>query len=442
MTFEVGTTYAFGEQDVSQYIIVEELKGGGFGRVFVAHRHVFGFNMGDVVLKVPVDLSVDGLARFEREATLMANVVHPNVAGVLSYYPATDARGPILVQERIPGAQKLDQVVVAMPHQVHNIEALPSLYLQALYALDAIHASNIVHRDITLGNVLVGFDNRLRVIDFGLSYDAASDATRMTKTGQLLGTVGFIAPELLKDPKNVDHRADYYSLGKVLCSVLCGHDAQHVTWHNVDDGPWKDVTRQLCDNDRSNRYISGEQAIADALNVILRENLPLPTSSLKHHGECLDKIAERETYFRPSAWHALMHRAIVGPLNWDKVEALGSLPIGFLQPAELETIIAEASKAGPLRQALDSYIPFDLVDPLATMLHRLFVICQTPTKYNCFADLVTLAVRYRRFMAMGLVRRCFEISFQPDVVRALVEILDAHDPETMILGRGIIPGRE
>lgn len=447
MAVEVGRTYSFGgDRDVTKYEVVEELNGGGFGRVFVARRQFFGFTMGDAILKVPVKLSADGLARFEREATLMANVNHPNVARVLSYYPGTEEREPVLVQERVPDARQIDDLIVGTPDEIHNLEVLPSLYLQALYALDAIHDANIVHRDVTLGNTLVGSDGRLKLIDFGLSYDAASDRSRMTKTGTILGTVGFIAPELLQDPKSVDHRADFFSLGKVLCCVLCGHLAQYVSWHEVDVEPWKEITRLLSDNNREKRYETAREAIEHGMDLILAHDLAIPTAALDHHNACVDMISERAhpttTIPWPPAWPRLMHRAIAGPLTWDKVDALATLPIGLLTPHDVEAIINEARLAGPLRQALDARIPFELVDPLATMLHRLFLLCQTQSLYHCFGALVILAVKYHRFMAMGLVRQCFDVAFDPDMSRRMTEILDVHDPHKVIEGRGRVPGRD
>jgi serine/threonine-protein kinase len=152
--------------------------------------------------------------RFERESRIAAAIDHPNVipvyaAGeegghlylVMRYVKGIDLQGLLAREQRLPPAR-----VAAIGIQVGS-------------ALDAAHAVGLVHRDVKPANVLLGGEHAY-LADFGLSHVIGTDS-RLTSTGQWIGTVDFMAPEQF-DGSEVDARADVYALGCVLYNALTG----------------------------------------------------------------------------------------------------------------------------------------------------------------------------------------------------------------------------
>jgi len=143
--------------------------------------------------------------RFRREAQTAARLSHPNLVKVFDYEPE---RRPALIMEYVEGGT-LDETA-NRPETAVEVEALAA---QLLGALEHIHAAGIVHRDVKPGNVLIGKEGRALLTDFGIAQH--QDATRITQTGQVIGTLAYMAPEVLEG-KRATPQADLYSSGVVL----------------------------------------------------------------------------------------------------------------------------------------------------------------------------------------------------------------------------------
>jgi serine/threonine-protein kinase len=152
--------------------------------------------------------------RFERESRIAAAIDHPNVIPV---YAAGEEGGHLyLVMRYVKGTDL--QGLLAREHRLRP-DQVAAIALQVGAALDAAHAVGLVHRDVKPANVLLGGEHAY-LADFGLSQIVGSE-TRLTSTGQWIGTVDFMAPEQFSgDP--VDARADSYALGCVLYTALTG----------------------------------------------------------------------------------------------------------------------------------------------------------------------------------------------------------------------------
>lgn len=154
--------------------------------------------------------------RFRREAVAAAAVAHPNI--VATYDTGEDEGVAYIVMELVEGAtlrQAIDLHGALPPARAADIAA------QVADALAAAHARGLVHRDVKPSNVLVQLDGRIKVTDFGIAKAADQTADELTRTGSVVGTARYLAPEQLEG-QPVDERADVYSLGLVLFEMLTG----------------------------------------------------------------------------------------------------------------------------------------------------------------------------------------------------------------------------
>jgi serine/threonine-protein kinase len=207
---------------------VERLLGeGGMGRVYLArHARIAQKRVAVKVLHPEFSSNQQVLARFQREAEAAAAISHPNVVAVLDI--DTTRRGmPYLVCEYLEGVDLSDHL-----HEVKRLDVLDAVSVtrQLCRGLHAAHARGVIHRDLKPPNVFLvgdfskGAPPRLfaKILDFGLSsFRADEGGPSLTKTGVIMGTPSYMAPEQARG-KRVDHRADVYGLGTILYTVLTG----------------------------------------------------------------------------------------------------------------------------------------------------------------------------------------------------------------------------
>jgi serine/threonine protein kinase/Tol biopolymer transport system component len=214
------------------FSIERELGRGGMGIVYLARDPKLNRRVAIKVLPAHVAGDSGSLARFRREATLLAALNHPNIAAI---YNIEEADGQqLLVLEYVPGPTLAD--VMADPGQTSNgrlplAQAL-AIAAQIASALEAAHEQGIVHRDLKPANIKVRDDGTVKVLDFGLAKapepageGAAAEATMtspaLTEMGVILGTAAYMAPEQARG-KTVDRRADLWAFGVVLYEMLTG----------------------------------------------------------------------------------------------------------------------------------------------------------------------------------------------------------------------------
>jgi eukaryotic-like serine/threonine-protein kinase len=212
---------------VGPYQIVSALGAGGMGEVYRARDTKLGREVAIKVLPAGFAHDADRLARFEREAHVLASLNHPNIAvihGVEEFHGV-----PALVMELVEGPTLADRIVDGpIPLQ----EALP-IARQIAEALEAAHEQGIIHRDLKPANVKVKPDGTVKVLDFGLAKTLESErpgtdlsnsptlTARATGTGVILGTAGYMSPEQARGSA-VDRRADVWAFGVVLFEMASG----------------------------------------------------------------------------------------------------------------------------------------------------------------------------------------------------------------------------
>ena len=181
------------------------------------------------ILPPSVAADHDRLARFQREAEVLASLNHPNIAGIYGLEESGGATA--LVMELVEG-EDLSATIARGPIPV--AEALP-MAQQIAEALEAAHEHGIVHRDLKPANIKVREDGTVKILDFGLAkaidagaasglsddFSASTLTAQETEMGAILGTVAYMAPEQARG-KTVDRRADIWSFGVVLYEMLAG----------------------------------------------------------------------------------------------------------------------------------------------------------------------------------------------------------------------------
>jgi serine/threonine protein kinase len=203
--------------EIRGYEVLERLGKGSMGEVYLARQLALG-RLVAIKFLMPeggADPEHD-LARFRREAELMAKISHPNVIPIHDFGEA-DGR-PYLVMEYVAGGDLRRRMPAgrAMP-----IDEVRRIVLPVGEALAYLHRQEIIHRDLKPENILLQDDEHPRVADFGIAVLRAG-AGSLTRTGRGLGTLGYVAPEQQYSLK-VDERADQYSLAALAYEMLTGH---------------------------------------------------------------------------------------------------------------------------------------------------------------------------------------------------------------------------
>jgi predicted Ser/Thr protein kinase len=198
---------------IGPYEVVRELGRGGMGVVFEVRDPAVADRRLALKLILPGAASDDALARFAREAQLLARVKHPNVVAIHACARAPE--GPYLVTDFVEG-EPLSRRADWTP------TAAATLVRALCDAVAALHAQGIVHRDLKPDNVIVRDDGSPVLLDFGVARGAGAES--LTQSGVVVGTPHYMAPEQAEG-KNVvalDARADVYGLGAVLFHLLAG----------------------------------------------------------------------------------------------------------------------------------------------------------------------------------------------------------------------------
>lgn len=218
---------------LGNYVVQAELGQGGMGQVFKAHDRTRKSIVALKVLSPSVTTNQTALKRFRREARAAAKLHHPNIIGALD---AGEANGVhFFVMEYVQGCDLARHV---KDHGPLPLAQALDVILQSARGLEHAHAAGVVHRDIKPSNLLLESPKpdsapsgtTIKILDMGLArihkagQSAGNEtcADELTKTGSLMGTCDFMAPEQAMNAKAADHRADVYSLGCTLYFLVTG----------------------------------------------------------------------------------------------------------------------------------------------------------------------------------------------------------------------------
>jgi tetratricopeptide (TPR) repeat protein len=205
---------------IGPYRVIRRLGAGGMGEVFLAEDPRLGRQ---VAIKRPTDAwlaTPTARERLRREARAAARLSHPNIAAIFDVLD--DHERPHIVMEYVEG-ETLGAIMAGGPLSAARVT---DIGLQLADALIDAHAHGVIHRDLKLGNVMLTPAGRVKVLDFGLATSVATSPEagtdeRITDTGRVLGTPGYMAPEQMLGYRG-DERSDIYSVGVMLFGLLAG----------------------------------------------------------------------------------------------------------------------------------------------------------------------------------------------------------------------------
>ena len=322
---EVGHT-------IDRYVVEGLIGSGGMADVYrVRHQQLDSLHA-IKVLKTPLEHVQE---RLKQEGRVQARLRHPNIVAVTDLLDIDGSPG--LVMEYIDGP-----TLEALLSDDLSDEHREAIALGILRGVDEAHRQGLVHRDLKPANVLITWTDDgpvPKIADFGLVKSLALDeGSRMTSTGYAMGTPQFMAPEQIRDAKNVDERADLFSLGALLYELVCGQTAF----------PGEDIL-EVFNRIAAGRYVppkSVDPDIPERIDLAIRSALVADRDARVPDCQTLiDLWTGRQTTFAAPTPQSV--GATMDPGSFDDGGQIGKDTIAELRPSKLPIVgVAVAALAG------------------------------------------------------------------------------------------------
>ena len=206
-----------GISQLGNYKLKKKLGEGGMGAVYLAEDVLAKRNVALKILPRQYASSAEYLKRFQREARAAGRLSHPNI--VAAYGVGEDYGQHYFAMEYCEGEP--------LEHLLQRKSRLPAdealrIIAQVARGLQHAHEKSLIHRDIKPANIFITTDGTAKILDLGLSKQLSEEQSFNTQTGAVLGTPHFMSPEQINGAKNIDRRADIYSLGVTLYNLVTG----------------------------------------------------------------------------------------------------------------------------------------------------------------------------------------------------------------------------
>jgi len=383
-----------------RYRLISRIAIGGMGEVWKAHDPII---LRDVAIKIlkPEYMGDPGfLERFRTEAKHAARVNHEGIANVYDY--GEDSGSAFLVMELVPGdslAKILEDRKVLPADEVLDIVA------QTARALYAAHQEGLVHRDVKPGNLLITPDGEVKITDFGIA--RVADQVSLTATGQVMGTVQYLAPEQATG-KSATPSTDIYSLGIVAYEALAGK-----------------------------RPFTGDNQMMIAMSQIRDAPPALPESVDPAVGELIMDCLAKKAAMRPATALELAQRAEklsgkspVGQFNTRMIETVKPLP-------QTTTIIETVENRVEKQSAVWPWVSVIAVVVLTTVGVLIAILTQpNPTPTPTPTETPTVTPTPTPTPTETPTTPSTATVFASDVMEQNVDVV-----ETLLVGKGLIVSR-
>ncbi len=202
---------------ILNYKITAVIGEGGMGSVYLAEHTQVDRKVAVKVLLPQYLKNPEIKQRFKNEASLLAKLQHPNIVSLFDF--SEEESGLYLIMEYVEGIP-LDEYIATVSGAVPSERAIP-IMKKILDAFSYAHKMGIVHRDIKPSNIIIGKNDEIKILDFGIARILGKEGHDLTKTGSQMGTVFFMSPEQVQG-KELDLRSDIYSLGVTFYQLLTG----------------------------------------------------------------------------------------------------------------------------------------------------------------------------------------------------------------------------
>jgi len=337
-------------QRLGPYEILGAIGAGGMGEVYRARDTRLDRDVAVKVLPASVSEDPERMARFEREAKAVAALSHPNILAIFDV--GTEAlaggSGPAVryaVTELLEG----DTLRARLEGGPLTVRKTIEIAVQVARGLAAAHDKDLVHRDLKPDNIFLLDDGHVKILDFGLARQATaaggSDATRtvaaVTDPGTVLGTVGYMAPEMVRG-QTVDARSDLFALGAVIYEMLAGRraferetaaetmtailkeDPPELVGSRAEISPALDrIVRHCLEKNPGERFQSARD-VAFALGALSGSNVSGASGVVTEGPTRHDKRGRLRMFF--GVWAALAAGVLLGYLGGRPDEAAGPTP--------------------------------------------------------------------------------------------------------------------
>jgi tRNA A-37 threonylcarbamoyl transferase component Bud32 len=205
---------------LGRYEVTDEIGKGAMGVVYLARDPLIGRLVALKTFRIGYSVKDQELEqfriRFMREAQSAGILTHPHIVTIHDVVEASEEGLAFIAMEYVRGT---NLKLLLQGGQPMSLATALDIVSQVGDALDYAHANRVIHRDVKPANILITTENRVKITDFGI---ARLESSNLTQEGQLLGTPNYMAPEQIQG-KEVDHRADLFSLGVVLYEMLTRH---------------------------------------------------------------------------------------------------------------------------------------------------------------------------------------------------------------------------
>ena len=214
---------------IERYLVVEKLGEGGMGAVYLALQLPL---KKQVALKMISGISLDehSKKRFEREATAISSLYHPNIVSLIDYGVRSDTGAPFMALEFVRNGKELSQLMIEKmkKREKWKNDDLINIFTQILNGLGVAHKSGLIHRDIKPQNIMLanveGNPFFVNLLDFGLvrALEDLPGLETLTTEGAVIGTPQYMSPEQVAGAGKLDHRVDLYAVGAILYEMVTG----------------------------------------------------------------------------------------------------------------------------------------------------------------------------------------------------------------------------